>query len=134
MRNGVLVIGHGSKLEHNKDLVVEMAKILDERKEFGPVVACFMQINRPDIAEGIRSLVSMGVETIYVQPCFLASGVHITEDIPGALGLKGGSSTGLMMVEGKEVTVVCCGPMGADPRIADILSDRIRERMFEKVE
>ncbi len=127
MRTGVLVVGHGSKLEYNRDLVIEMTRILNERQQFGPVVAGFMQINQPDIMEGIRLLVSMGVDAIYVQPCFLANGIHITEDIPVVLGLKKGSSRGKMMVEGKEIRLICCGPIGTDPRLADILSDRIKD-------
>ncbi len=128
VRSGVLVVGHGSKLEHNRDLVVEMARILDERMEFGPVVAGFMQINRPDIMEGLQALVSKGVDVIYVEPCFLASGIHITEDIPRALGLDKGCGKGTITVDGKEVEVVCCAPIGEDPRLADILADRIREK------
>ena len=128
MKTGVLIVGHGSKLQFNKDLVVEMAKILDQKQEFGPVTAGFMQINKPDIMDGIKVLVSKGVDTIYVQPCFLASGIHLTEDIPGVLGLGKGETSGKMVVDGKEIALRYCGPIGADHRIADILSDRIRER------
>ena len=127
MRTGVLVIGHGSKLEHNRDLAVEMARILNERDEFGPTVAGFMQLNEPTILEGMRSLMAKGVDTIYVQPCFLASGVHITKDIPEVLGLKEGSNGGKLVIDGKVIEVKCCGSIGPDPRLADILSDRIRE-------
>jgi sirohydrochlorin ferrochelatase len=128
MKTGVLIVGHGSKLQFNKDLVVEMARILDKKAEFGPVTAGFMQINTPDIMDGIKVLVGKGVDTIYVQPCFLASGIHLTEDIPGVLGLAKDEKGGKMTVEGKEITLRYCGPIGADPRIADILTDRIRER------
>jgi sirohydrochlorin cobalto/nickelchelatase len=128
MKTGVLIVGHGSKLEHNKNLVVEMARILDVKNEFGPVTAGFMQINKPDIMDGIKVLISKGVDTIYVQPCFLASGIHLTEDIPEVLGLKKNHDNGKMIVEGKEISLRYCGPIGADPRIADILTDRIRER------
>jgi sirohydrochlorin cobalto/nickelchelatase len=127
MTTGVLVVGHGSKMEHNRDLAIEMAQILDERGEFGPAVAGFMQINSPDIQEGIRSLMAKGVDSIYVQPCFLASGIHITEGIPGVLGLEKGSSGGKVVIDGKMIELKCCGPIGPDPRLAEILSDRIRE-------
>ena len=129
MKTGVLIVGHGSKLQYNKDLVVEMAKNLDQKQEFGPVTAGFMQINQPDIMDGIKVLVAKGVDTIFVQPCFLASGIHLTEDIPGVLGLGKGQYGGKMTVEGKEITLRYCGPIGSDQRIADILSDRIRERV-----
>lgn len=128
MKTGVLIVGHGSKLQYNKDLVVEMARILDMRHEFGPATAGFMQINKPDILDGLKVLVSKGVDTVYVQPCFLASGIHLTEDIPGVLGLGKDQTDGKMEVDGKEIALRYCGPIGADQRIADILSDRIRER------
>lgn len=129
MKSGVLIVGHGSKLEYNKNLVTHMADVLDRRKEFGPVVASFMQLNQPDIKTGIALLVKKGVDTIYVQPCFLASGIHLTQDVPGELGFKKGDIEGKMTVDGKTVTLKYCGPIGNDDRIADILSDRIKERM-----
>lgn len=129
MKTGVLVVGHGSKLEFNKNLVVKMADLLDEMKEFGPATACFMQINEPTIKQGIEKLVKGGVDTIYVLPCFLASGIHLTEDIPGELGFNKGDVDGSMMVDGKKIALKYCGPIGDDPRIAEILADRVKERM-----
>ncbi|MFA5313079.1 MAG: sirohydrochlorin nickelochelatase [Methanomassiliicoccales archaeon] len=128
MKSGVLVVGHGSKLSFNKDLVTHMAEVLNKKGEFGPVTASFMQLNEPTIEEGIKKLVKMGIDTIYVQPCFLASGIHLTEDIPGALGFKKGDVEGTMTVDGKKVVLKYCAPIGADDRIAGILADRIRER------
>jgi len=129
MKSGVLVVGHGSKLEFNKNLVIRMADILDKKKEFGPTIAAFMQLNEPDIKAGIKMLAKKGVDTIYVQPCFLASGIHLTEGILGELGFAKGDTAGEMMVEGKQISLRYCGPIGDDPRIADILADRIRERI-----
>ena len=129
MKNGVLVVGHGSKLDYNKRLVEHMAKKMDEMKEFGPVTASFMQINTPTIMDGIKILVGKGVDTIYVQPCFLASGIHLTEDIPGEIGLKKGDSKTTMKVDGTQITLKYCDPIGEDDRIALILADRVRSRM-----
>jgi len=129
MTNGILVVGHGSKLSYNRDLVVHMAEVLEARGEFGPVEAAFMQLNQPDIAKGIESLVRRGVNEIYVQPCFLASGIHLTQDIPGELGLPKGKTECTMKVKDREIRLKYCGPIGVDDRVADILADRIRERM-----
>lgn len=128
MKSGVLVVGHGSKLLFNRDLVVTMAKKLDAMKEFGPVTAAFMQLNEPTIKEGLQTLVAKGVDTIYVQPCFLASGIHLTEDIPGEINLKKGENESSMVIDGKTITLKYCGPIGEDDRIAQILADRVRER------
>jgi len=128
MSTGVLVIGHGSKLQYNRDIVASAAAKMNEMKEFGPVVAAFMQLNEPDIQTGIRELVNKGVETIYVQPCFLASGIHLTEDIPEEIGLEKGKTETTMDVDGKKVILRYCQPIGDDDRIAAILADRVRER------
>ena len=128
MSSGVLVVGHGSKLQFNRDLVVSAAAKMERMGEFGPVTAAFMQLNEPDIRTGIRTLVDKGVDTIYVQPSFLASGIHLTEDIPGEIGLEKGKTETTMKVDGKEVLLRYCDPIGDDDRIAAILADRVRER------
>lgn len=130
MKSGVLVVGHGSKLLFNRDLVFHMAEVMDRGCEFGPVTAAFMQLNEPTIKQGVEKLIEMGVDTIYVQPCFLASGIHLTEDIPNELGFEKGDIEGRTMIGGKTIIFKYCGPIGADDRIADILSDRVRERMM----
>ncbi len=129
MKNGVLVVGHGSKLQHNRDLVVNAAARMARSQEFGPVVAAFMQLNEPNVKTGIRELVAQGVDMIYVQPCFLASGIHLTEDIPGEIGLEKGKSEAKMNVDGKIITLRYCDPIGDDDRVAQILADRTRARM-----
>lgn len=129
MKSGVLVVGHGSKLEYNKRLVVHMADRMAGMKEFGPVTAAFMQINTPTIKDGINTLAEQGVDLIYVQPCFLASGIHLTEDIPGEIGLPKGKTETTMSVNGKTITLRYCSPIGEDDRVAQILADRVRQRM-----
>ena len=129
MKSGILVVGHGSKLEYNKNLVVSAAAKLGKMKEFGPVTAAFMQLNEPDIKTGIKTLVDQGVDLIYVQPCFLASGIHLTVDIPGEIGLEAGKKETKMNVDGKTVVLRYCDPIGDDDRIAQILADRVRSRM-----
>jgi len=108
---------------------VDRAARLDKSGEFGPGVASVMQLNEPDIKKGIKMLVAKGVDMIYVQPCFLASGIHLTEDIPGEIGLKKGETETKMTVDGKSVTLRYCEPIGNDERIAQILADRVRARM-----
>jgi sirohydrochlorin cobaltochelatase len=129
MKNGVLVVGHGSKLQFNKDLVTNAAARIAKMNEFGPVTAAFMQLNEPDIKTGIKTLADQGVDMIYVQPCFLASGIHLTVDIPGEIGLKKGEKEAKMVVDGKNITLRYCDPIGDDDRIAQILADRVRSRM-----
>lgn len=128
MKGGVIVIGHGSKLDYNKKVVDFTAEKMKDMG-LGPVTAAYMQLNAPTIDEGLEWLVSQGVDTIFVQPCFLAYGMHLTEDIPNAIGLPIGSKEGQIMVGDKQVTLKYCDPIGEDERIAQILADRVKERM-----
>lgn len=123
------MIGHGSKLEENSALVLNLANGLQRTGRFGPVVPCFMQINEPDVPTGLRTLISMGVDVVYVQPCFLAGGVHISKDIPQVLGMEEGSKHGTVNVEGVDVKLRYCQPIGYDERLVDILGDRVKARM-----
>jgi sirohydrochlorin cobaltochelatase len=129
MKSGVLVVGHGSKLRFNRDLVVRMAERLAAMGDLGPTTAAFMEMDEPDIRTGIRKLVEQGVDVIYVQPCFLASGIHITKDIPAEIGLEEGEREARMTVDGRTVVLRYCDPIGDDERIAHILADRVRSRM-----
>jgi sirohydrochlorin cobaltochelatase len=116
-------------MANNMDLVVKMAERLQDRKEFGPVEAAFMQLNEPDIPTGLANVAARGADLIYVAPCFLATGIHTTEDIPGELGFAKGQRSGKVKAGGRTVEVRYCQPMGDDPRLADILSDRIKAEM-----
>ncbi len=129
MKSGVLVVGHGSKMTNNKELVVAMAKRLEASRESGLVEAAFMQLNEPDIPTGLASVAAKGADLIYVVPCFLATGIHTTEDIPGELGFKKGQRSGKVEAGGRTVEVRYCQPMGEDARLAEILADRIRAEM-----
>lgn len=128
MKSGVIVVGHGSKLDYNKKVVDFTAEKM-KSMGLGPVTPAYMQLNGPTIEEGMKWLVSQGVDTIFVQPCFLASGMHLTEDIPMAIGLPIGFKEGQIMVGDKQVTLKYCDPIGEDERVAQILADRVRERM-----
>ncbi len=128
MNDGVLLIGHGSKLAYNKEFVSHMADLIRSMNEFGPIATAFMQMDKPTIKEGIETLAEQGVDRIYVQPCFLANGIHLTEDIPRAIGLQGGGNETHVNVKGKDIVLKYCEPIGNDDRIALILEDQIRSR------
>ncbi len=128
-KEGILVIGHGSKLDHNKNVVTHYAEQLGRRMSSMPVLVGFMNINTPTIKEGLKKLVESGAERVYVIPCFLAHGIHTRDDITGELGIPQGSKGGKTKVDGMEVDIRYCEPIGLDERVTDVLEDRLRERM-----
>jgi sirohydrochlorin cobalto/nickelchelatase len=136
---GVLLVGHGSRLPYGKDVISQLAEIYQQQTEY-PVEIGFMNMSKPSIPSSINKLAHMGVEKIVVTPVFLAPGVHTTQDIPRILGLNNGDDTeehghGHSHDHGEDEEIhfhgeiVYTDPLGADPKIADIIKDRVNKAL-----
>jgi len=120
----VVLIGHGSTLPYNKDVLVGLQKRLAMRDGFKGVKIAFMQLNSPSIEEVLRSLAESGIKKIVALPVFVADGEHTTKDIPEKLDI---AFKGEWADIGKDVELIYAKPMGVDDRIVDILVDRTKE-------
>src|SRR5438270_4955364 len=79
MRTAVLLIAHGSReAEANADLH-HVAESLRRRGE-AIVVATFLELAEPGIAEGGRLCVQAGADRVVLAPYFLSAGVHVRRD------------------------------------------------------
>ena len=123
-KEGVLIIGHGSKLNFNKEIMELHAQRLREMG-FKDVRIGFNETSAPLIEETLEKMVKDGVDVIFALPLFIASGVHLTEDIPEKLGIPKNSSGGTVKINGKTVTIKYATPIGDDPRITEILAEKI---------
>lgn len=70
-----------------------------------------------------------GVTKIIATPVFLASGVHITEDIPGFLNLRPGTNEGEVELDGRGIKIIYARPLGSDRLIADLIFKRVQEAL-----
>ncbi|MGD0951637.1 MAG: sirohydrochlorin nickelochelatase [Methanotrichaceae archaeon] len=125
---GILVLGHGSTLPYNRELVEEMAQLI-ARRHPGPVKTAYLNANQPHIPEGLQSFAGTNVKRIVALPLFLAHGVHTKEDIPRELGVDGKSRKGLVNIEGRGVEVFCAEPLGMDECIAALAYKRAEEAL-----
>lgn len=124
---GIILVGHGSKESHNKEVVEHFAEKLKSRY---PYVRCaFVQINEPSLKESLMEAVKSGIKKIVVQPVFLTRGVHVDYDLPRILGLAPGERSGILEILDEKVEVVISEPMGKDDRIVEVLVDRIEEAL-----
>jgi precorrin-8X/cobalt-precorrin-8 methylmutase len=125
---GLILIGHGSKLPHNRENLEKLAEILRKRSEFKIVEIAFMIRNRPTIPEAIDTLAKKGVSKIVLVPVFLAPGVHTTQEIPELIDVKDKesqlSATGIQLFYGE--------PIGADECIAVILAEKALKALGQK--
>ncbi len=120
----ILLIGHGSKLDYNKQVLELQAENL-RRRGHENVFIGYNEKTMPLVGEKLAEIMEQGFDTVYAMPVFIASGVHITRDIPRKLGIPEGSDGGEVEVDGRKATVKYGEPLGNDPRIADILTERI---------
>ena len=123
---GILVLGHGSSLPYNRELVESLAQMISKDTS-GPVRTAYLNMNHPTIQEGLKSFAGTNVKKIVALPLFLAHGVHTREDIPKELGVDPLKRRGTLKIGGNEVEVICAEPLGVDECIAVLACKRAEE-------
>lgn len=119
---GILLVGHGSRLEYNKQLITTTAAMMKEKRPESIIKSCFLEYSSPTVTEGLESMRDENIDVLAVVPLFLAKGIHILRDIPGLLGLDAGEKTGhFFLKSGKEIPLVYAEPIGVDPLLAELM-------------
>lgn len=114
---GLLVVGHGSRRGAANDLLMAVTEAVAARVPAHAVEAAFLEIARPTIGEAYGALVAAGCGRIVVHPYFLYPGAHTVSDIPAALAAAA--------AEHGAVPWVLTEPLNLDPRIVDVVADRV---------
>ncbi len=78
----ILLVSHGSKAPKARQEIEALAAQLKKRSEIPIVQPAFLEIESPDIPEGIRQCVQKGATEVAILLNFLNSGRHATGDIP----------------------------------------------------
>ena len=126
---GILALGHGSRLPYNKNVISGVADLIAEKYENTVVRIGFMNMDDPNMDEGLNAFKGTGVSTIVAVPIFLAHGVHTTEDIPQILGISKEKRSTTIQLNGNDVALVYAEPLGADQLIADLAYKRALEAL-----
>ncbi|MBN1586275.1 MAG: CbiX/SirB N-terminal domain-containing protein [Candidatus Omnitrophica bacterium] len=82
MKEFVLIAAHGSKNPKTPEEIRELSARLSTELRGIPVEIAYLEILKPDIAEGIERCVGHGAAKITVLPYFLNTGKHVEQDIP----------------------------------------------------
>lgn len=123
MKLGIVVLGHGSRAsvaEANK-VAFEIASMIQARSGDNLVETAIMnrESGLAGINDAVHKLVAKGANKITIAPLFLANGVHIQIDIPEEIAE--------LQKEYPNIPIKMASHMGSDPRLADILWERIQE-------
>jgi sirohydrochlorin cobaltochelatase len=125
-KKGIMIIGHGSRYNYNKWIIEEQKKRLEE-KGFDNIYIGFNETTLPLVNDTLNEMVSKGIGEVVAVPFFIASGLHITRDIPKKLGIPQDSDGGVVEIRGKKVRIRYESPFGKDSALTDILSERVEE-------
>ena len=120
-KKGMLLVGHGSTMPYNQELVEKTAALIKAKNSDFIVKCGFMNMNKPSIKDSLEAFKKEPIDALVVVPLFLAKGVHIEKDIPGEIGLPEGVKKGSFALNGKSIPLVYAEPIGSDPLLADLM-------------
>ena len=118
---GILIIAHGSREPETLKTMEDVFAMVKEKLSHVLMEQAYMEFCDVNLSKGLDKLLEQGANDIIVVPYFLFSGIHIREDIPGEIAEYLSAHPGLKVRLGNT--------LGADPRIADVLCDRVREAL-----
>ena len=116
---GILVVSHGSRQKSTEQTLETVVNLTRRKLPEMMMETAYMEFGIPNIRGGLDLLLHRGVDEIAVVPYFLFDGIHIREDIPEILEEFEAGNPGVKVSMSK--------PFGADPRLAEILFDRVCE-------
>ena len=121
LKNGLLVVGHGSRSADAVREFEEVVATVRNQSGFERVMAAHMELAEPNIPDTVKRMVDDGVSHIVVVPYFLFTGNHIKQDIPEIIaGLQS---------QYPHVSFVFAKPLGVEPCLAGIVLQRAKEAM-----
>jgi precorrin-8X/cobalt-precorrin-8 methylmutase len=75
----ILLIGHGSSDKNAHDAFIFTANAI--RPYYRNVHICFLELDKPDIEEGLKQAIEDNPKVILMMPYFLHKGTHIKKDV-----------------------------------------------------
>ncbi len=118
---GILILAHGSRQTSTEETLEQIVAALKERVNGYEIEFAFMEFSARNIESGIAALAQKGIQEIVAVPYFLFDGIHIRQDIPEELEKA--------LVNYPDVKITFGKTLGADPRLADVLADRVKEAL-----
>jgi sirohydrochlorin ferrochelatase len=113
----VVLIGHGSSDRNAHDAFVYTAKVI--MPYYRNVYFCFLELDRPNIEEGIERALAGYPKVLLLMPYFLHKGAHIKRDVVKDV------NTALEKYKFKKGFLGL--HLGVDEKLVDIMIERARE-------
>jgi sirohydrochlorin ferrochelatase len=111
VRPVLVACAHGTRNPTGRRLVAELALAARALRPGLTTTAAFVDVQPPTVADVVAGLAASGRSAVVV-PLLLSGGYHVHVDIARAVEWTAG--------------VVAARPLGPDPRLVDVLTDRLR--------
>lgn len=123
MKNAVVLLGHGSIRESANVEIRAMWAMMQAQLPELDIRGSFVEVAEPALENVIEQLVHEQVERIVIVPMFLTRGNHLSNGIPRILDA--------MKEKYPNVKIDLTQHLGADPLLAEIIKNRLREAGVE---
>jgi sirohydrochlorin ferrochelatase len=113
----LIIVAHGSRKNSSNEEIKalgEKVKSLQD-KHYAFVMTAFLEFSAPSLEESMLSCIDKGMSEIVILPYFLASGNHVTRDIPEAVQK--------IQASHPHVKITLKEHVGSSPGMVDLLSD-----------
>lgn len=136
----LFIAGHGtSNNENSRKAIERQVELIRATNQYAEVYPVFME-EEPRVGECYQMAQS---KNIVMVPFFISDGLHSYEDIPAMLGelegvvrerLKSGQPTWRNPTEKKGKHVWYSTSIGSEPRIAEVILERVKESCRRQIE
>jgi sirohydrochlorin ferrochelatase len=116
-QRAILIVDHGTRNEAAREALARLADTVAEARPDWLVAHAHMELAEPDFDSGIDTLVARGATHIYIHLHFLGAGYHVRESIPKLVARATERHATILIETGD--------PLGHDPRIAELVLDRM---------
>jgi sirohydrochlorin ferrochelatase len=116
-RQALLIVDHGTRSAAANTPLAELAQTLAEARPDWLVEHAHMELAQPDFDAAIEQLVARGAGEILIHLHFLGEGFHVRETLPGLITKA--------RQRYPEIEIRTTLPLGRDPRIVEIVLDRM---------
>jgi sirohydrochlorin ferrochelatase len=115
----VILIDHGSRRQAANDMLEAMAEVYRSHCGGAMVEVAHMELAEPTLAQAVDKCVARGAREIVVALFFLSPGRHSQQDIPALVEQASARHPA--------VAIRMTAPLGVDPRLAEVIQERVAE-------
>ena len=119
MSIGIIVFGHGSRIESANESVRRAARDLARAGGLNHDEPAFLELGQPDLEGAVARLTDQGIREIRVIPYFLTLGTHLERDLPRLVEAISSKSNAL--------SIKITPPLEGHPGLIAALLDRAKD-------